>query len=376
MKINWLKQILNKISPELKFILVLFVLTRLVLTLVGLTARIEIQPEVVPRYLTQPYADVWAVWDAGWYLNIAEHGYSAEPIWQQQANYAFFPVYPLATRWLGSLLGNIPAAGLILSNLALIVVAWYLYQLTKLKFSENLAKWSVVWLFLFPISFVFSGLLTESLFLALLLAVFYYAEKGSWARVGTLGFFLALTRSLGVVTVLPLLLIYLNQIGWHWKKITSQVLWLVFIPLGLFLFMAFNEWLTGSWLAFVTIQRAWHHFTANPIITLYKGLVVGNQYWLANSIFTLTIIGLLVVFWKKIKAPYLVLSGLLIVIPLASSITSLNSLSRYLTVVFPIFWGLAFMSENKIARWSLLIIGGLLQIFLMAGWTRSGFWVV
>lgn len=376
MKTHWFKKLFDKISPELKFILILFVLTRLVLTVVGLAARIEIQPEVAPRYLAQPYLDIWAVWDAGWYLNIAEQGYSAEPIWQQQANYAFFPVYPLATRWLGSLLGSAPLAGLLISNLALLVAAWYLYKLAQMKFSESLAKWSVVFLFLFPISFVFSGLLTESLFLALLLAVFYYAEKGRWWLVGLLGFFLALTRSLGVVATLPLLLIYLAQKSYQFKKINWQILWLGFIPFGLFLFMAFNEWLTGSWLAFVTIQRAWHHFAANPIITLYQGLVVGNQYWLANSIFTLLVIGLIVGYWKKLKAPYLILSALMIIIPLASSRTSLNSMSRYLVVVFPVFWALAFLSKNKFIRWSLLVICVLVQFYLMATWTRSGFWVV
>src|ERR1700722_7826176 len=50
-------------------------------------------------------------WDAGWYLQIAERGYSfiqdAGPRFQQ--NIVFFPAYPVITRVVALLLGNQPS---------------------------------------------------------------------------------------------------------------------------------------------------------------------------------------------------------------------------------------------------------------------------
>ena len=39
-----------------------------------------------------PFVNMWARWDSGWYLDIAEHGYSFVP--GKQSNVAFFPLYP------------------------------------------------------------------------------------------------------------------------------------------------------------------------------------------------------------------------------------------------------------------------------------------
>ena len=44
-------------------------------------------------------------WDAGWYIGIAESGYSYWGNLSRQSNVAFFPAYPLAMRATAALLG-------------------------------------------------------------------------------------------------------------------------------------------------------------------------------------------------------------------------------------------------------------------------------
>jgi len=66
----------KKIPLIFILIIVLFIFSRLVLTAVGWSARMQAQPPVAPRYLSESILDVWAVWDAGWYLDIAQNGYS------------------------------------------------------------------------------------------------------------------------------------------------------------------------------------------------------------------------------------------------------------------------------------------------------------
>jgi hypothetical protein len=46
--------------------------------------------------------------------------------------------------------------------------------------------------------------LTESLFVCLAVAVFDHAERGQWLLAGSLGFFPALTRSIGFLAVIAL----------------------------------------------------------------------------------------------------------------------------------------------------------------------------
>src|SRR5436305_1479522 len=126
-----------------------------------------------------PFVNMWSRWDAGWYLGIAQNGYtfgSGEP-----ANVGFFPLYPYlvrATHWILPLPGDIGwlALGIILSNAALIVALSYLYQLILLDSEQPIAARAVLYLCLFPTTLFLSAFYTESLFLALVVASFYYAR--------------------------------------------------------------------------------------------------------------------------------------------------------------------------------------------------------
>src|SRR6185295_15595271 len=68
------------------------------------------------------FIDGWARWDAGWYRDIAERGYTntpkAEPGQQGQRDTAFFPLYPLTIRLFNIVFGDTFLSGLIISNTA------------------------------------------------------------------------------------------------------------------------------------------------------------------------------------------------------------------------------------------------------------------
>ena len=115
------------------------------------------------------WLDIWGEWDTGWYLNVAESGYSAarsaDGLAGGYANYAFFPLYPWLTRITADLVG-IPTyiAGLVVSNVAILLGAVVLYRLLELERSTATARRGVLFLFLFPTSYVLSCMMTESLF--------------------------------------------------------------------------------------------------------------------------------------------------------------------------------------------------------------------
>ena len=127
--IGYLKQ---KIPSEIKYILLLFFVTRIALTVIGVTSRLLLEPyhgqEYGWVYSEHLWLDIWGVWDTGWYLDIAENWYSMELLSDlpkyagpNQANYGFFPLYPALMKGLGLLVGSNFIAGIIVSNIFLIL---------------------------------------------------------------------------------------------------------------------------------------------------------------------------------------------------------------------------------------------------------------
>ena len=106
------------------------------------------------------------------------------------------------------------------------------------------ARRTVKYFILFPTAFLFSAVLTESLFVALSIACLYYARKGNWPVAGALGFFVAITRLPGVAIIVPLGYEYLKQhIFWsEWvpdfrRLLNPSILMLLLPPLGLGLWL-------------------------------------------------------------------------------------------------------------------------------------------
>jgi Gpi18-like mannosyltransferase len=131
---------------ELRYILLLFFSTRIILTLIGVLSRILLEPyhgkEYVWIYSDKLWMDIWGVWDTGWYLGIAANGYSATAIaiLGNQANYNFFPLYPLFMRLLGYVTRDNYLSGIIISNVALLVSCIFLYKLVELDEDRDTAS--------------------------------------------------------------------------------------------------------------------------------------------------------------------------------------------------------------------------------------------
>ncbi|MEI7850177.1 MAG: mannosyltransferase family protein, partial [Chloroflexota bacterium] len=145
--------------------LLAFLITRLFIFGVGLVADTMLTTE--PGHWIadpdSPFLSMWTKWDSQYYVDIATNGYWFRP--EQQSNVAFFPVYPLLMRLVGSLVqGNVILAGFIISNLAFFIALIFLYKLTALELDDGSAGRTVfTWLFSRHPSF--SSVYTESTFL-------------------------------------------------------------------------------------------------------------------------------------------------------------------------------------------------------------------
>src|SRR5206468_10544201 len=98
----------------------------------------------------------------------------------------FFPAYPLLLRALHALL-FLPAndywwliTAIALSNIALLVGLTYFRALLALDLNDEIAARAIIYLLIFPTTFFFSSVYSESLLFALSVVAFYYARKNRW----------------------------------------------------------------------------------------------------------------------------------------------------------------------------------------------------
>lgn len=362
---------------EIRYILLLFFSTRLVLTIIGIFSRSLLDRQFGKQYIWSQHLwlDIWGVWDTFWYMDIAANGYSLSSpipnINKQQANYAFFPLYPMLMRGFGKLIGDrYYLAGIIISNVCLIIAAILLYKLVRLDSSKKIALASVKYLFLFPTAFILSGVFTESLYLALTILCFYLARKRKWLFVGISGFFLALTRNLGVLIAIPVLYEYLKGVNFKVKEIRINVFFILLIPLGLSIFAFYNYHLSGDLLAFKNNLSAWNRESTNPLSALMMGIKQGlfksNMRRLLEVSFAIVSLLTLNIFCKKINLSYWIFGMYSILIPLSAQV---DSIPRYVLPIFPLYLILAQLSKDRYLDQILTISLGLIQGFLMVFWS-------
>lgn len=284
--------------------------------------------------------DVWARWDSDWFLKIAEEGYS----WPSSTP-AFFPLYPFVVAALGIvLLGHYLLAGVVVSLVAGSAAFVLLYRLTAARLGTETARRAVLFLALAPTSLFFGAVYSESLFLLLAVATFLAAERGSFWRAGALAGLAFLTRSAGIA-LLPALVVF----AWRAPDRRRALAGVALAPALFLLYpLLLAVWIDRP-LAFLDAQQVvWerHLSPAGPI----GGLVAAAQdRQLLDLAVATIVIGLGVVAWRRIGAPYGLYVLVSVALPLAvySDRAPLLSLQRFVIVAFPAFMALATMVRSR-----------------------------
>lgn len=363
------------IASELRYIFLLFISTRIALTLVGLVARTFTERGYGKQFSWSRYQwlDLWGVWDSFWYMDIAQNGYSTVgsiPSSPNQTSFPFFPLYPMLMKLLGGITGGeYFLAGIFVSNVSLLVACYLLYKLVEQESDRKTARLSVKYLFLFPISFIFSGVFTESLYLCLTLLCFYLAQRRNWWLAGVAGGLLSATRTLGVLIVMPLLFQYLRSIDFNAKRIRLNSLFLLLVPLGLLAFSLYSYRVTGDFLYFKTNQAAWGREILNPAVVLWRavrqGIAGAEVRPLLEAGFGIISLLLLMLGYRKIGFAYWLLGMYSILIPLAAGI---DSLARFVLPIFPLYIVLANIGRSEGWDDAITLFLGFLQGCLMVYW--------
>lgn len=336
------------------------------------------------------WLDVWARWDSAFYIRIVDDGYQFIP--GQQSSVAFFPLYPLLMSFVKPFVGSTLAAGVLVSNVCLLLALIFLYKITELEFDAPTAGRTVFYIAAFPTAFFFTAVYTESTFLLFTVSTMYFARRRMWTWAALFGLLCASSRIVGVVIWGVVGLEWLRSHGWTLTTLHKPQTWrnllvalrkdwlnlaiICLIPLGLLSYMLFLNQQFNDPIAFNTTQSAWGRQLLGPWTVIWRaltGLLGGN--FLTGDIWYHVLIDLTAFFavltmsfviWRRLGASYALYCIISILIPASSGS---GSLSRYALVIFPVFmilgdWGRRQWFDRAVIVTFSVLLGVLTTIFV------------
>lgn len=372
-----IKKLLSSDVRTVLNVTLLVIATRLMIYLIGFMGVLLIRNENITLFGSFQY--IWTKWDTPHYLDIAGNGYTATG--EQRYLIVFYPLYPILVRLVNHIVGNYFYAGIVVSNFSLIVACFYLYKLTRLDYDKNIAKDTIGFLLIFPMSFFFGIVYTESLFIALTIMAFYYMRRRSWFLTGLCGMLASMTRNFGVLLLIPAGIEYLRASrllvrirGKRFiralKHFFTNGIYILLIPVGILYYLYINKMVTGDWFTFLEYQRQhWHNrfgFFADNI----QNHVINAMTWEANSRISLWIpqiasfvVAILLLYYAFGKLRLSYTAYMLTYIVIAFSPTWLLSGPRYIAGLFPIYITMALASKNHTIKYFITVSSALLLCF-------------
>lgn len=210
-------------------------------------------------------------WDAGWYKNVIEYGYSLKG---SPAAPAFYPLYPFLVKLLTIIsfrLISLELSAFIINTISL----WFLLTsivaiLRRLGANKYGIGAAILVLLSFPSAFFMHVFYTEALFIALGFGAYLFALKKNWKAVGILLALITAARLPGILFILLCGLEYLRVHEWNIKKaLNQQIAWLLLAPLGLIAYGSYLYFIRKNAFAMFSAYHAtadWGYQVFNPNI--------------------------------------------------------------------------------------------------------------
>ena len=343
--------------------------------------------------LTRPFGELGdalvapaARWDSVWFLEIARSGYD-----EQRA--AFFPLYPLLADVVGFVSGGALLGGLAVSFGCLLAGLVLLHRLVSLDHDREVARLTVLLVAAFPGSLWLSAVYSEALFLMLSVAAVYAARTDRWMLAATAGMLAAATRSIGVLLLVPLVVLW-------WQAGRPRDGWaLAAVPFGLAAFClvlgASGQDAFGPFRA----QEAWDRSFAGPlgaipdavgaawdgVAALLSGDARPTEPFdpaALNPVLLVVLAGTLLALVgavRRLPAAYWLFAVTALALPLSWPVDGhpLMSLPRFVAVLWPLhLWLALWLVERRSATARSVVVGGFLVcLAVVSGLVSTWNWV-
>lgn len=331
--------------------------------------------------------EAWPRWDAVHYFALAQRGYFGVG----EGDTVFYPLFPVLLKLVGALLGGDQlVAGLLIGTVATTVSLACLHQLAEPRFGSAAARWSVLALALYPTSFFLLAPFTEALFLALTLGAFLAADGRRWWLAGVLGSLASLARGPGVLTVFAL-----AWVAWEeWRAATPRP------GLGRSAYLAgalalpvagglsFLAW--RSVVGFAPVATVLRTYSGLEMVDPLRGLIYAlGQFLAVHDLHTFLDIASAGLFlwlavvmlrrprWRVWAWVIYMLANLAFFLSKHSlTASSLQSLARYVLVLFPAFIVLGDWLAGRSARTRFFyVLGSSLGLLLLSALYAVGWFI-
>lgn len=309
------------------------------------------------------YGPLWRTlsqWDGQHYLSIAQSGYDAFPCPDNPewicGNVGWFPLYPIAARVLGWILGPI---GLEMHTVVLVtsfVFFWFallvLYKLISLRYSDTAAAGTLAALLLFPSSFYFLTAFPYALFLLLAVTVFLLLEKEHYLACALPAGLLAVTYPSGITIAVPLLWILLSR----WRHLTPSQRYglaasiaatgVALVLYGLYYRLHFDDFFL-----YVHFQSKpyYAHEAALPFIPIADSLLNLPPFHPVRLILLFVGLALLAFYTRRVPASWQTFMWSVLLFTPSAGTT--DCYYRHITVAFPLYVMIGLSLTSRHRRW-------------------------
>jgi hypothetical protein len=304
-------------------------------------------------------------WDAGWYASIIRDGYRYSDDASVPGSTVFYPLYPLVSSGLKSLLGiDEYGALLLVANVASLVAALLMTKFVVEELGDEIALLSLAFFSFFPSSLYLSAGYTESLCLVfILLGLILLTRKKFVLAAVSAGLSLG-ARSTGIVMIPVILWETWSRVPLPLPRLLPRMaLYGVLAASGLLLFMAYLGIRFGHPMAFAAGQQAWHDGTFLDRLVSAAALRPFRHFdWLRGGWF-LGFLVLTIWSFRHLRFPVsLYALGTLMLAYLTLGIT--DSMNRYVLMCFPAFMCLGILCKGRpwLAAALIGIFGALLLV--------------
>jgi len=337
----------------------MYAVFRVISELVALVGAYGVQ---FPHVVARDHSALLLPWDRGdtqWFETLARTGYGHVGAHGFRPE-VFGPVLPWLMREVSSLLHvSLLTAGMLVTNIALVLALTVLYRLVVEEHGRGVALTALTLLLVWPASFFLGAAYTEPLELLWCAGAFLAARRNMWLLAGVLAALAALTKFYFVILVVALVVDRLDSGGLSGSRrrlAADLALLLAPVAVAWGAWMAYMQHLFGDPLAFVHAQSTFGHGFAWPWTLAHKvaGDLVNLRFLdtpVASAVqpfdaLAVLVVGVFAVYaFRRLRRAYGVWLGLAFCVFVFQSI--LVSEVRETLILFPVFVGMAVIVRQR-----------------------------
>lgn len=338
------------------------------------------------------WLDAWVRWDAGYYVQIAEHGYEMLGGADRATRTThFFPMYPILIRFVSVVTGNVFIAGMLITLVVGAASAVLFERWCRGRMDPGASRFALLVLLLYPFAFfLYATVYSDALFLFTALAAFTLLERDRPVLAGLVGALATATRPVAPAIALGLAVRLLERRGvmardaegrrrLDFGKLRPGDAGVLLCTLGIgafsaYLWVQFNDpfhyaTTMGDWKMLQGPETwfklgVWRELAA-PVWTTRQPAIIANMIPPALALLLLPRV------WRQFGVGYAVYSATVIAIYLVGNSDFIGGTGRYTIAAFPCFAAAGhLLASHRRVAWPVLIASAVALAVLFSAFAR------